>query len=111
VTPLSQGEAVSLRDNLIEGLTSFWTGCDDMITLTNKQHTEAYIWQTIDAEDTGFLADGMLRVAMKNKAAAAAVRGIAMSSNMLRTGTILMPRFMQSVQFYSANGGLFIGGF
>lgn len=84
---------------------------DNLITLSNRKHVEAYIWQTIDDDDTGFLVDGILAIAQKNKAAAAAVRGIAQSSRLLRTGAILLPRFMQSVQFYANNGGLYIGGF
>ncbi len=109
-TPLDAKEVVALRDNLIEGLKAFWGGLDNVISYTNRKRTEAYIWQTIDDEDTAFLADAILNIARKNKAAAAAVRGIARASNSLRTGAILMPRFMQMVQFYADNGGLVIGG-
>lgn len=108
---LSSDEAAALRPNLVEGLTSFWEGADQLITYTNKEHAEAYIWQSIDEEETEFLADGIILIALRNKAAAAAVRGIANSSRLLRTGAILLPRFVQSVQFYSQHGGLVLGGF
>ena len=99
-----------MRDNLVEGLKSFWKGTDEVISFSNKKRTEAYIWQAIDDEDTEFLADALLRLAQRNKAIAAAVRGVANASHLLRTGAILMPRFLQTVQFYSDNGGLMIGG-
>jgi hypothetical protein len=100
-----------LRGNLTEGLKAFWVGTDQVISFTNKAKAEAYIWQDIDDDDTAFLAEGILRMAMRHKAAAAAVRGIAQSSYMLRTGAILLPRFIQTVQFYATNGGLMLGGF
>jgi hypothetical protein len=109
-TPLDAKEANALRDNLIEGVTAFWQGCDNVITYTNRKHTEAYIWQTIDEEDTAFLVDAILNIATKNKVVAAAVRGIARTSRMLRAGAIMMPRFMQTVQFYADNGGFYLGG-
>lgn len=111
VAPLSTGEATALRENVIEGMKAFWQGTDQVISFSNKNKREAYIWQSIDDEDTGFLADRLLMMATRNKAIAAGVRGVAASSALLRTGAILLPRFMQTVQFYSDNGGLYIGGF
>lgn len=81
------------------------------ITATNKRHTEAYIWQTIDDEDTAYLVDNLLRLGMRQKAVAAAVRGIARANVMLNVGAIMMPRFVQMVEFYASNGGIVLGGF
>lgn len=94
--------------NLVESLKQFWSGADKLISISNKAREEAYIWQTIPDDDTEFLARGMIRIGMVNQAAAWAVRGISNAHTLLRAGLILAPRFVQSVQFYAANGGLWI---
>ncbi len=98
-------EAADLRENLIMGLESLWRGADELITATNKAGQEAFIWQTIDREDNEYLADGMLRIAKKVPAAAYAIRAMSNASAHLRTGTILLPRFIETWRFYSQMGG------
>jgi len=106
VKPLDAKEAASLETNLITALHAIFMGADQIISMTNQRKSDAYIWQGIDDEDCRFLVSGLLRVAQKSPAAAWAVRGISETSTMLRTGMILLPRFMQTVQFYAENGGL-----
>ncbi len=106
---MSADEATALRENFVEGLKAFWESADNVITFTNRKHSEAYIWQTIDEEDTGFLADVLLAMGLRNRAVAAAVRGIVQARASLRVGSILLPRFVQTVNFYAENGGLVIG--
>lgn len=111
VQPITASEASGIRDNLIEGLTAFFKGADDLISITNKEHKEAIIWQLVNDEDTAYLVDTMLLIARKVPAAAMAVRALAKVSHELRIGTILIPRFYATWQHYSSAGGFMIGGF
>lgn len=109
VPTLTAQEAGEMRASLIEALRTVWKNADDLITRTNRQKAEAWIWQSIDDEDTAFLADGILAAGMRMPVAAYAVRKISESWGYYRAGVILLPRFVQSVQFYGAHGGF--GGF
>lgn len=102
--PLTFDEAENIRENVIFGLEQLEQGMDDIITNTNKQHLEAQIWSTIDREDNEFLAEALLRAAMKDPAVAQAVRAIAESSAWLKAGLITVPRFFETVRFYRQYG-------
>lgn len=104
--PLDVDEASAIREDVIYGLEQLEAGVDEIISNTNKAREEAAIWSTIDREDNEFLADGLIHWALKDPAVAWAVRGIAHSSNLLRAGVILLPRFVESVRFYASHGGL-----
>jgi hypothetical protein len=65
-------------------------------------------------EDRVFLVELAMQAGMRVPVAAAAVRALANSAYQLRLGTILIPRFMDTWQFYAAHGGpglAFLGGF
>lgn len=94
---------------MIESLRTVWKQTDELITNTNKQKADAFIWQTIDDEDTTFLADCILGAGMRMPIAAYAVRKIAESWNYYRAGVILLPRFVSTWRFYAEHGGF--GGF
>lgn len=96
------------------GLREFEKGLDGIITATNANGVEAIIWQTIDDEDNSFLADLMVQAGMRIPIAAAVVRTLANSAWQFRLAGIAGPRFMQTWNHYTTNGGpgfhLFPGG-
>lgn len=81
-------------------------GFDKAITLSNKRHAEAQIWSIINDDDNAFLVDLMVQAGMRVPAAAYAIRALANSAWQLRLGSILLPRFMETWQFYATMGGL-----
>lgn len=105
VATIAESEAAEIKENLIIGLEEFEKGLDGAITHTNKRGAEAFIWQTIDAKDNGFLADLMIQAGMRIPAAAAVVRALANSAWELRLAGIVGPRFMQTWEHYTTNGG------
>jgi transcriptional regulator with XRE-family HTH domain len=108
--PLSADEAKAIRQDLMDGLEAIERGTDTVISNTNKEKAPAVIWQSIDDEDNGFLADQLISMGMRYKPVAWAARGIAHSSRLLRAGMILFPRFWETVQFYADNGGVVVPG-
>jgi hypothetical protein len=106
VKVLTASEIRGLRDGLIEALNVVWEYSDKGISTSNKNNTEAYIWQTMTDEETAYIADWFLARGQGNKVSAQFVRSIVEAHRQLKIGFILLPKFLETWRFYTSNGGL-----
>jgi hypothetical protein len=103
---LTPEETEGIRENLLIGLQTLEKNLDDIITHTNRQVAEAQIWGTIDDEDNAFLVDLMIQAGMRVPAAGQVVRYLANAAWQYRLGMMLVPRFVQTWNFYLDHGGI-----
>lgn len=103
--PLSEKETKDLRPKMITIVQTIFHYMDIAIGATNRQHVDAYIWQTIDPGDCEVIADLVLEGGKKSRIVATSVRRLSMSYRMLQVGIITLPRFIQTFQHYQKNGG------
>lgn len=95
----------------IKGLLQFlFRHADKGITITNRNRAEAHIWSAIDDEDIDIIASHLVEMGKASKIVATAVRRMTNSYRLLQIGLITLPKFIQTYQFYAANGGFAIMG-
>lgn len=102
---LTSSEASGFRKPLFDALKEVWRYADEGVTLTNRDGAKAFIWQTIDSEETYILVDALLNVGLRNPAAAQAVRAVVNAWKQVQVGVILLPRFYATWRFYIEHGG------
>lgn len=95
----------------IKGLLEFiFRHADKGITISNRNRAEAHIWSSIDDEDIDIIAGHLVEMGKASKVVATAVRRMTNSYRLLQIGLITLPKFIQTYQFYAANGGFALGG-
>lgn len=102
---LTLDEMRSMRDKLIAMLVSLWELADKGLTLTALLDGEdAFIWRSIDDDDTAFLADRILAKGRANPFVGAQVRAVIDHWQDARMTMILGPRLLESAGWYQARG-------
>lgn len=101
---LTDKEAKSLVPQVKEALYTFFKAADQFASMANRKKEVAVIWQTIDDDDTEFIATYLIEGGMKNKVMAATVRGVARANKHLRLGIISLPRFYLYIKHFMDNG-------
>jgi hypothetical protein len=95
----------------IKGLLEFiFRHADKGITISNRNRAEAHIWSSIDDEDIDIIATHLVEMGKASRIVATAVRRMTNSYRLLQIGLITLPKFIQTYQFYAANGGFALGG-
>lgn len=103
--PLSNKEADELLPK-VRGLLEFlFRHIDKGLSISNRNRAEAHVWSNIDEEDIDIIAGHLVEMAKGSKVVATAVRRMSASYRMLQIGLITFPKFVQTYQFYMANGG------
>lgn len=94
----------------IKGLLEFiFRHADKGITISNRNRAEAHIWSSIDDEDIDIIATHLVEMGKASRIVATAVRRMTNSYRLLQIGLITLPKFIQTYQFYAANGGFALG--
>jgi len=94
-----------MRSMLIECFTTVAEQADNFVSHTNKRHETAFIWQTIESDQWGIIADAILEQAQKHKPVAAIVRTTLGLYKAGQIPYIIAPCVWMTVTFYQANGG------
>lgn len=107
--PLTKKEGDEILPK-IKGLLEFiFRHADKGISISNKNRAEAHIWSTIDEEDIDIIATHLVEMGKASRIVATAVRRMTNSYRLLQIGLITLPKFIQTYQFYAANGGFALG--
>lgn len=108
--PLTKKEGDEILPK-IKGLLEFiFRHADKGITISNRNRAEAHIWSSIDDEDIEIIATHLVEMGKASRIVATAVRRMTNSYRLLQIGLITLPKFIQTYQFYAANGGFALGG-
>lgn len=104
---LTLDEMRSFRDKLVSMLVSLWELADKGLTVTAAEvldGEEAFIWRSIDDDDTAFLADRILAKGRENPYVGAQVRALVDHWTDARMVAIIGPRLLESAGWYQAHG-------
>lgn len=101
---LTLAEVDSFRKKLIEMLISLWELADKGLTVTALDGEEAFIWRTIDDNDTAFIADRVLAKGRENPYVGAQVRMVIDHWDDARMVAIVAPRVLESAGWHQAHG-------
>lgn len=108
---LSAVEAKDLLPKFNEALRTIFQMADRVISMTNKEQAEAWIWQSIDKAERDIIATHLIELGQKSKVIAEGVRRITAAHRLLQIGLITGPRFLMTVQHYSEHGGIGLPSF
>lgn len=110
--PLSNKEGEEVLPKIRALLEFVFRHMDKGISVSNRNKAEARIWSSIDDEDIDIIASHLVEMGKASKIVATAVRRMTNSYRLLQIGLITLPKFIQTYQFYAANGGfaLALGG-
>jgi hypothetical protein len=107
--PLSNKEGEEVLPKIRALLEFIFRHMDKGISISNRNKAEAHVWSTIDNEDIDIIAGHLVEMGKASKIVATAVRRMTNSYRLLQIGLITLPKFIQTYQFYAANGGFALG--
>lgn len=105
---LTKKEADELLPKFKGMLGVLFRAFDSGITVTNREHAKAEIWQTIDDEDVTIIAQHFVDMAQASKVIATVVRRMSNSYRLFEINLITLPKLIQTFQFYQAHGGFML---
>lgn len=103
--PLSNKEGEEMQPKIRALLEFIFRHMDKGISISNRNKAEAHVWRSIDDEDLDIIASHLVEMGKASKVVATAVRRMTNSYRLLQIGLITLPKFIQTYQFYAANGG------
>lgn len=83
-----------------------WKVVDSGVTRTNRARKEAYIWRATDEEDTGIIADALLRLGQRHMLPAQLVRSLTITHTTYGAASIIFRNAALTFLHYVRNGGL-----
>lgn len=101
---LSESEADDLREEYTQARRAMFDLLDDGIRWTTGGHQAPDIWATIDDGEISVIVEAKLAAAKHNERAAVEVRKTIEWYQKIAVYTIVVPRVIQTVQYYSDHG-------
>jgi len=101
---LNKAEVDEYSESLPSALEDHFQAIDDWIwkrqIAAGKESDEQPIWTNLDDKEMARLTKVMLKWGQKSKVGAAVTRGVVESSDYIAVGSMIAPRFMQTVEQY-----------
>src|SRR5512146_392544 len=101
---LNKAEIEEYSESLPSALEDIFQATDDWIwkrqIAAGKDSDEQPVWTNLDDKEMTRLTKVLLKWGQKSKVGAGAVRGVVESSDYIAVGSMLAPRFMQTVDIY-----------
>lgn len=108
--PLTNKESEEMFPKIKALLEFLFRHMDKGMSISNRARAESHVWSSIDQEDIEIIAGHLVEMGKASKVVATAVRRMTNSYRLLQIGLITLPKFIQTYQFYQANGGFALVG-
>lgn len=106
--PLSATEANEFEEYLIESMPDILGAVDWVITKTNRQHRDCYIWRDMPEDEQAVIVRAIIERGERSVQVAETVRAAVYVIRQWEVGIITLPRMLETLDFYAESGGFYL---